>query len=86
MTDGKQTKSLNDLAAILNEMYHGAKEGEATTMIHLFGVRYADRLRELGRSTKDVAVAAGINESYGNEIGKGMRLARYVTVNDAVAP
>lgn len=76
----QSASSLSELAAILKEMYHGANDGEMTTMIHLFGVKYAKQLRDLDNSYNDVAVAAGIQKDYGAEIGKGVRLARYVEV------
>ena len=30
----------DELARTLSDMYHDAPEGEATTMIHLFGIKY----------------------------------------------
>lgn len=60
--------------------YINALEGEKVTMIHLFGIRYADEIERCGASCKDIAIKAGIQESYATEISKGVRLAKYVTV------
>ena len=70
--------TLQELGKILHEMYFESEEGEAVAMIHLFGVKYAAEITELGASKKDIAKAAGIRESYGTEISKGVKLARYV--------
>ena len=59
-------------------MYRNAATGEAVAMIHLFGIRYAEEIRASGASYKDVANAARIPESYGTEIGKGVKLSDYV--------
>jgi len=36
----------------------------------------------LGISKKDIAKAAGIRESYGTEISKGVKLSKYVFVKE----
>lgn len=64
------------LADELGRMYNTAPRGEQVTMIHLFGIKYANELRGLGLS--DLAEQAGISRSYGTEINKGRNLARYV--------
>lgn len=68
----------NELGRILGEMYKNAEEGEMVTMIHLFGIKYAEEIRESGIAAKDIAEAAKIQPSYGTEISKGVRLSRYV--------
>jgi 5-methylcytosine-specific restriction protein B len=74
------TMTLEDLGKKLHEMYFESDEGESVAMIHLFGVKYAKEIANLGVSKIDIAKAAGINESYGTEISKGVKLARYVRV------
>ncbi len=75
--------TLNELGSILRDMYHGAAGGDRVVMIHLFSIKYASEIAALDGSCKDVAMAAGINESYGTEIAKGVKLAKYVTVKTA---
>ena len=71
--------TLQELGKILHEMYFESEEGEAVAMIHLFGVKYAAEIADLDASKKELAKAAGIRESYGTEISKGVKLARYVS-------
>ncbi len=49
-------------------------------MIHLFGIKYADEIKESGIAPKEIAKDADINESYGTEISKGMKLKKYVQI------
>ena len=66
------------LGAILFNRYNGALRGEKTTMIHLFGIKYADDIRDCGASVTEIVRLSGIDESYNTEVSKGVRLARYV--------
>ena len=68
--------TVNELGKTLQAMYANAEKGEKVTMIHLFGVKYAQEIREAGAAAKDIAGAAGIPLSYGTEISKGVRLGR----------
>ena len=70
--------TVNELGKILHSMYDGADQGDKVAMIHLFGIKYAGEIIETNAVTKDIADAAGIPLSYGTEISKGVRLARYV--------
>ncbi len=65
---------------ILRDMYQNAPAGEKTTLIHLFGIKYADVLR--GVSINFVAEQATGSDKYGTEIRKGIRLAKYVQLRD----
>lgn len=49
-------------------------------MIHLFGIMHAREIKNCDATPIDIARIAGIAESYGTEISKGVRLSRYVTV------
>lgn len=71
---------LHELGAILNDMYFNSPEKETVARIHLFGIKYAEEISSLNTSFKEIAKAAKINESYGTEISKGAKLAKYVTV------
>lgn len=70
--------NLNQLGKILNHMYFDSPHGETVAMIHLFAVKYTDEIRATGESMKAIAKAAGIPESYGAEINKGVKLSKYV--------
>ena len=69
---------LKDLGEKLKEMYNNAPGGEKVAMIHLFGIKYADEITRSHSSNKDIAIKAGIPESYGTEISKGVKLAKHV--------
>ena len=67
-----------ELGRILSEMYRDAPKGEATTMIHLFGIRYADEIWNCGAPVTEIVRLSGLRTSYNTEVSKGVRLARYV--------
>ena len=69
---------LEELTKILHDMYFNSEEGETVAMIHLFGVRYADEIQQLGVAKTTIATEAGLEESYGTEISKGVKLSKYV--------
>lgn len=72
--------TLQHLGERLHEKYFDSDEGEIAAMVHLFSIKYADEIKGAGASMKAIAKAAGINESYGTEIAKGVKLAKYVSV------
>ena len=63
-------------------MYNNALENESTTMIHLFGIKYADEIRLNGYTSKRIVSASGIKDSYFAEVNKGIKLSRYVQLKD----
>ena len=67
-----------ELARTLSEMYHDAPKNEAVTMIHLFGIKYADEIRDCGARVPEIVHLSGLSISYVTEVYKGIRLARYV--------
>jgi hypothetical protein len=69
---------IQDLADQLRRDYETAEEGRKVVAIHLFGIRFAKQLD--GISCKELAIRAGIHESYGTELRKGVNLADYVTI------
>jgi hypothetical protein len=70
--------TLNELGAKLNEMYNNAPKGGAVAMIHLFGIKYANEIKESEYSKKDIIKQSGISTSYLTELTKGVKLADYV--------
>ena len=68
----------DELGRTLSEMYRDAPDGEATTMIHLFGIKYADEISDCGASVTEIVRLSGVSDSYNTEVSKGVRLARYV--------
>lgn len=68
-----------ELSYILKNMYDGAVK-DKTTMILLFGIKYAEEIQDNITSPKDILKAAKMPDSYATEIYKGMRLSKYVDV------
>ena len=69
-----------DLAIELKKMYNNAPKGDRTTMIRLFGIKYAKEIKECDASVIAIVTFAEIGSSYHAEISKGIRLAKYVDV------
>ena len=71
----------NELGSILKNMYENSK-GDKTAMIHLFGIKYADEIRNNSYTPRELLQIAQMPESYFAEINKGIKLAKYVIVKD----
>jgi hypothetical protein len=70
------------LGAELAKLHHSFPDGDKTTAIHLFGVKFGQELLELTRAQlDDVSQAAGLRPIYGLELRKMAKLSRYVTVS-----
>jgi REP element-mobilizing transposase RayT len=68
--------SVENAVNTLANMYENANQGEKALSIHLFGIKYADQIRDI--PSKEIAIRAGLKEPYGTEIRKGINLAKYV--------
>ena len=66
-----------ELGSKLKKMYE-SKGVNKTTMIHLFGVIYADEIRNARITAIEIVKAAQMPESYQAEVNKGISLSRYV--------
>ena len=65
--------TVRELAMRLKEMYENSSN-EKTTMIHLFGIMYAEEIKGCGSTPKEILKLANMPESYQTEISKGVRL------------
>ncbi|CAC9611764.1 hypothetical protein [uncultured Gammaproteobacteria bacterium] len=72
-----------ELITKLSEMYENAPPNDSTTMITLFGIKYANELRDCGNPITEIARRSSISDNYDSEISLGMRLEKYVKVADA---
>ena len=68
------------LGIILNKMFNEAKKGKKATMIHVFGIKYGNIIKENNYSIKNIVKDANISETYVTEITKGANLAKYAKV------
>ncbi len=71
---------------ILQDMYRrAAATREQSLQFHLFGIKYADELEGWSTPTlREIAGKATGSHSSGDEIYKGRRLAKYVTLKPGV--
>ena len=67
-----------ELSEKLAEMYNNAIKGESVAMIHLFGIKYSEQIKEY--STKEIVERSGLRPSYSTEVSKGIKLAKFVTI------
>jgi hypothetical protein len=73
---------VEEAARILSDMYKKALQKEKALSIHLFGVMYANEIRNIPSAS--LALRAGLKKSYGTEIRKGINLAKYVEIRSTV--
>ena len=72
------SKTVAALGGILADMYSTAQKKEQVTMIHLFGVKYAEDIQKVG--IREVIEQSGIHSTYRTELNKAVKLAKYVNV------
>lgn len=70
--------TVNEAAAILSDMYRRAPPDQKVVQIHLFGIKYADAIRNM--SLAEIITRAEIPATYKTEINKGRNLAKFVKV------
>lgn len=70
--------NLEYLTQKLKSMYSQAEPGYLVTSIHLFGIKYANQFR--GIDLNVLAFNATGKSSYGTEIRKGIKLAKFVEI------
>jgi len=71
-------KNFMQLGQILKLMYENSAEGEITTAVRLFGIKYALEINHCEHSTETITIAAGLSKNYAVEVWKGVKLAKYV--------
>ena len=75
-----------ELAKELHRMYEsGRGKNLMVTMIHLFGIRYADEIELCGATPTELCRMAGLRESFNAEVSKGRRLACFVELKPRAA-
>ena len=73
-----------DLAAMLARVHKEAPKGETVTALHVFGLHYAEEIRQCGPgATSRIAIASKTGDSYGVELDKMLNLARHVTLKES---
>lgn len=72
--------TIEELSAILTEMYNGSDN--KTTAIHMFGLKYAEAIKNLGTSVVDIVKNSDISDSYHTEVSKGIRIYEAILNNE----
>lgn len=70
----------NELGKLLADMYNTCER--KTTAIHMFGIKYAEAIKNCGAPIADIVKHAGIAESYHDEINKGIRIYNSISSNE----
>lgn len=70
--------SVNELAAILSDMYQGSDSNG----IRMFGLKYGKIIVANGYSCLDIVKAAGIKDSYYSEVNKGVNIYKSILKNE----
>lgn len=71
-----------ELGQKLKEMYENAPKGDAVAHIHLFGIKYADEIRNNSYRSANIIAASGLAKSYFAEVDKGIKLSKYVQLKE----
>jgi len=74
--------TLNELGDKLKQMHSEAPKGDTVVMINLFGIKFADEINQNKYSKKEIIELSGIPIAYLIELSKGIKLAKYVNVNE----
>ena len=74
--------TIEDLAKELNSYYEiGLDRKDSNAFIQCFGIKYASYITQNKIRPKDIIANSELKPSYAREIIKGMKLAKYVTLN-----
>ncbi|MDM8202384.1 McrB family protein [Allofournierella massiliensis] len=73
--------SIEELGALLKDMYTNAPEGMQVCSIHAFGIKYGKAIVANGYKSPAIIKAAGINDSYYTELTKAINLYKSLIAN-----
>lgn len=76
-----KTYTLQQLGAILDQMYSNAEDKMKVASIHIFGIKYGKNITEKEFKAPDIIKAAGLNESYSTELQKALNIYRCLSKN-----
>ena len=78
----KDDYTIEELGAILKEMYNSPDNSGKVTAIHLFGIKYGGIIKKKGYYANAIVAAAGISDSYHVEVTKGLRIYDSISDNE----
>lgn len=77
--------NLEELSTILKDMYDNAEPKEQVVNIHLFGIKYADIIKNNNIKISKIIEAAGMKKSYAVEVSKGIKLSKFVKLKTIIS-
>lgn len=77
--------TLEELGAILKDMYDNAESGKQVAMIYIFVFKYGEHLVDIYKSSEIIA-AAGLNASYSTEVDKAYNIYRFASKKRYILP
>ena len=77
----KQKFTIDELWAILKEMYSNAEDKMQVASIYIFGIKYGKDIVEKEFKAPDIIKAAGLNDSYSTELQKALNVYRCLNKN-----
>lgn len=81
----KREYTLEELGAILKDMYDNAESGKQIAMIYIFVFKYGEHLVDIYKSSEIIA-AAGLNASYSTEVDKAYNIYRFASKKRYILP
>ena len=72
--------TIEELAVLLTEMYDSSEN--KTTAIHMFGLKYAEAIKNTKSSVVDIVKKSSISDSYHTEVSKGIRIYESILNNE----
>lgn len=76
LVEDKRTYTLEELGAILHDMYTNAEPGKQVAMLYIFVFTYGEHVVDVFKSS-ELVQAAGIKDSFSTEIDKAYNIYRY---------
>lgn len=73
--------TIEELSAILKDMYSNAEDKMQVASIHIFGIKYGKNIIERQFKAADIIRGAGLNESYSTELQKSLNIYRCLKSN-----
>ena len=74
--------AIDDLINVLRNMYNNPEDTGKSMTPHLFGFKYGDIIEKNNYSIETIVVKAGLTNSYGNEIRKGINIYKAIKNNE----
>lgn len=72
--------TLNELASELKNAIKNANEGEKSVTVILFGIKYAEIIKQKKYTSRDISRTTGLEQDLSGRINAGINLASYVDI------